>query len=302
RHGDGGEVDAPAGVGARVRDREPVVGEGIQADARVEEVAGARGEVAGAGTVAVAERAAAARRPGEIALLAVVDGPVPARRSERRAAAVHVAVVLAVGRLPRALGIDHGLDRVGLPVPRTARDLVEGLHEPGVRPVETPARSAVDPDPLAGRPRVAAELPEGRPARRPEPYGLALAGRRSAGTIRKRCAYLVATVVGEAHAVGLHARARACGAERGREPRPGPRVARGLERRIATAGDLRLTPEETGLAVRDGSELRARTLVGGRRARREQQAGGDGRNHGESAGHGPGHALALRSCDPAGQS
>src|SRR5207253_9899810 len=226
RHGDGGEVDAPAGVGARVRDREPVVGEGIQADARVEEVAGARGEVAGAGTVAVAERAAAARRPGEIALLAVVDGPVPARRRDRRAEAAHVAVIVAVGRLTHALGRDHGLDRVGLPVPRAARDRVEGLHELGVRPVETPARSAVHPDPLAGRPRIAAELPGGRLARRPESYGLALAGRRSAGTVRKRCGYLVAAVVGEVLAVGLRPRARARAAEPGREARHGLRVAR----------------------------------------------------------------------------
>src|SRR5439155_4310818 len=264
--------------------------------------AGARGQVTGAGAVAVADRAAAARRPGEIALLAVVDGPVPARRGDCWAEAAHVAVVVAVGRLTHALGIDHGLDRVGLPVPRTARELVEGRHELGVRLVEASARGAVDRNPFAGRLCVAAELPGGRLARRLEPYGLALARARSAGAVGKRCAYLVAAVAGEAPAVGLHARARSGVAERGRELVHGLHVASALERGIAFLRDLRLTSEETGLHLRDGFELRARTLVGGRRARREQQAGGDGRNHGESAGHGLGHALALRSCDPAGQS
>src|SRR5207253_1788488 len=42
---------------------------------------------------------------------------------------------------------------------------------------------------------------------------------RSAGAVRKRCAYLVAAVVGEALEVGLHARARSRAAERGREIR-----------------------------------------------------------------------------------
>src|SRR5439155_4432365 len=107
-HGDVGKVDARAGVGARVGDREPVAGEGIQADARIEEVAGTGAEVAGASAVAAAERAAAARRPGDIALLAVVDGPVPARRRDRRAEAAHVAVIVAVRRLTRARGSGPG--------------------------------------------------------------------------------------------------------------------------------------------------------------------------------------------------
>src|SRR5439155_25804421 len=75
RHAGEREMHASAGVRRRVGDREIVVREGVQADARIE-------EVAGAGAIRPAE-VLAARRSGRVALLSRVDGAVAAEGRER---------------------------------------------------------------------------------------------------------------------------------------------------------------------------------------------------------------------------